>query len=82
MAAEPAYKAAQQHENDEHAAAIADYKQSIRTKAGRKKKAKQAAAAKRNKRQAAATERGREVTRRFLGEGTPYTPQPVNFYNR
>ncbi|MBN9576722.1 MAG: P-type conjugative transfer protein TrbJ, partial [Alicycliphilus denitrificans] len=33
-------------------------------------------------RQAAATERGREVTRRFLGEGTPYTPQPVNFYNR
>ena len=33
-------------------------------------------------RQAAATERGREVTRRFLGEGTPYTPQPVNFYSR
>ena len=33
-------------------------------------------------RQAAATERGREVTRRFLGEGTPYTPQSVNFYNR
>ena len=33
-------------------------------------------------RQAAATERGREVTRRFLGEGTPYTPQFVNFYNR
>jgi len=32
-------------------------------------------------RQAAATERGREVTRRFLGSGTPYTPQPVNFYN-
>ncbi|QEA14629.1 P-type conjugative transfer protein TrbJ [Comamonas flocculans] len=32
-------------------------------------------------RQAAATERGREVTRRFLGNGTPYTPQPVNFYN-
>ena len=33
-------------------------------------------------RQAAAVERGREVNRRFLGEGTPYTPQPVNFYNR
>ncbi|MDX7817969.1 P-type conjugative transfer protein TrbJ [Aeromonas caviae] len=32
-------------------------------------------------RQAAATERGREVTRRFLGAGTPYTPQPVDFYN-
>ncbi|AFT71069.1 TrbJ-like protein [Alloalcanivorax dieselolei B5] len=32
-------------------------------------------------RQAAAVERGREVTRRFLGTGTPYTPQPVNFYN-
>ncbi|MBB4756836.1 P-type conjugative transfer protein TrbJ [Xanthomonas arboricola pv. corylina] len=32
-------------------------------------------------RQAAATERGREVTRRFLGSGTPYTPQPVDFYN-
>ena len=31
-------------------------------------------------RQAAATERGREVTRRFLGSGTPYTPQSVNFY--
>jgi P-type conjugative transfer protein TrbJ len=31
-------------------------------------------------RQAAATERGREVTRRFLGTGTPYTPQSVNFY--
>lgn len=31
-------------------------------------------------RQAAAVERGREVTRRFLGSGTPYTPQPVNFY--
>ena len=26
-------------------------------------------------RQAAAVERGREVTRRFLGDGTPYTPQ-------
>lgn len=31
-------------------------------------------------RQAAATERGREVTRRFLGSGTPYTPQAVHFY--
>lgn len=32
-------------------------------------------------RQAAATERGREVTRRFLGEGTPYTPHTVSFYD-
>ena len=31
-------------------------------------------------RQAAATERGREVTRRFLGNGTVYTPEPVSFY--
>ena len=31
-------------------------------------------------RQAAAVERGREVTRRFLGGGTPYTPQRVDFY--
>ncbi|MFT3813325.1 MAG: P-type conjugative transfer protein TrbJ [Acidovorax sp.] len=31
-------------------------------------------------RQAAAAERGREVTRRFLGSGTPYTPQAVTFY--
>ena len=31
-------------------------------------------------RQAAAAERGREVTRRFLGSGTPYTPQAVHFY--
>lgn len=31
-------------------------------------------------RQAAAVERGREVTRRFLGGGTAYTPQSVNFY--
>ena len=31
-------------------------------------------------RQAAAVERGREVTRRFLGTGTPYTPQTVLFY--
>ncbi|WP_233149463.1 P-type conjugative transfer protein TrbJ [Herbaspirillum camelliae] len=33
-------------------------------------------------RQAAATERAREVRRRFLGTGTPYTPQPVHFYSR
>ena len=32
-------------------------------------------------RQAAAAERGREVRRRFLGSGTPYTPYTVNFYN-
>ena len=31
-------------------------------------------------RQAVATERAREVRRRFLGEGTPYTPQRVDFY--
>ena len=31
-------------------------------------------------RHAAATERAREVRRRFLGDGTPYTPYPVNFY--
>ena len=31
-------------------------------------------------RQAAAVERGREVTRRFLGTGTPYTPQTVHYY--
>ncbi|MBA1263247.1 P-type conjugative transfer protein TrbJ [Stutzerimonas stutzeri] len=31
-------------------------------------------------RHAAATERAREVRRRFLGEGTPYTPQAVRFY--
>jgi P-type conjugative transfer protein TrbJ len=31
-------------------------------------------------RQAAAVERGREVTRRFIGNGTAYTPQSVNFY--
>jgi P-type conjugative transfer protein TrbJ len=31
-------------------------------------------------RQAAATERAREMRRRFLGTGTPYTPYPVNFY--
>ena len=33
-------------------------------------------------RQAAAAEGGREVTRRFLGSGTPYTPHPVDFYSR
>ncbi|QOK92188.1 P-type conjugative transfer protein TrbJ [Ralstonia pseudosolanacearum] len=31
-------------------------------------------------RQAAAVLRGREVTRRFIGSGTAYTPQSVNFY--
>ncbi|BEO69425.1 conjugal transfer protein TrbJ [Serratia marcescens] len=31
-------------------------------------------------RQAAAAERAREVRRRFLGTGTPYTPQRVDFY--
>src|SRR3990167_681746 len=31
-------------------------------------------------RQAAAIERGREVTRRFIGSGTGYTPQGVSFY--
>ena len=31
-------------------------------------------------RQAASVERGREVTRRFIGSGTAYTPQSVNFY--
>lgn len=31
-------------------------------------------------RQAAAIERGREVTRRFLGSGTVYTPHAVDFY--
>ncbi len=31
-------------------------------------------------RQMAAAERAREVRRRFLGEGTPYTPHPVHFY--
>ncbi|OOW65728.1 conjugal transfer protein TrbJ [Xanthomonas campestris pv. leeana] len=38
------------------------------------------AAALEQARQAAATERAREVRRRFLGAGTPYTPQSVNFY--
>jgi P-type conjugative transfer protein TrbJ len=31
-------------------------------------------------RQAAAVEQGRVITQRFLGTGTPYTPQTVNFY--
>lgn len=31
-------------------------------------------------RQAAASERAREVRRRFLGEGTPYSPYSVRFY--
>jgi P-type conjugative transfer protein TrbJ len=33
-------------------------------------------------RQASAAERGREVTRRFLGGGTPYTPHPVTFFRQ
>ena len=32
-------------------------------------------------RQAAAAERAREVRRRFLGTGTPYTPQRLDFYS-
>ena len=32
-------------------------------------------------RQAAAVEQGRVITQRFLGAGTPYTPQSVNFYD-
>lgn len=31
-------------------------------------------------RQTAAAERGREVTRRFMGTGTPYSPQAASFY--
>jgi P-type conjugative transfer protein TrbJ len=31
-------------------------------------------------RQTAAVERGREVTRRFMGTGTPYSPQATSFY--
>ena len=31
-------------------------------------------------RHASATKRAREVRRRFLGTGTPYTPQHVHFY--
>lgn len=33
-------------------------------------------------RQVAVQERAREVRRRFLGEGSRYTPQPVSFYNQ
>ena len=33
-------------------------------------------------RQAAATEQARELRRRFLGSGTPYTPYPVQFYRQ
>jgi len=33
-------------------------------------------------RQTAAAERGHEVTRRFLGNGTSYTPQAVTFYGQ
>lgn len=33
-------------------------------------------------RQAAEAERAREVRRRFIGEGTPYSPQPVRFYGQ
>lgn len=31
-------------------------------------------------RQAAAQEKARELSRRFMGSGTPYTPHPVQFY--
>ena len=31
-------------------------------------------------RSVAAEARSREVRRRFLGNGTPYTPQPISFY--
>jgi len=31
-------------------------------------------------RQAAAAEKARELRRRFMGSGTPYTPHPVQFY--
>lgn len=33
-------------------------------------------------RQVAVQERAREVRRRFLGEGSRYSPQPVSFYNQ
>lgn len=39
------------------------------------------AAALEQARQVAVQERAREVRRRFQGEGTPYTPTTVNFYN-
>ena len=38
------------------------------------------AAALEQARQVAVHERAREVRRRFMGEGTPYTPHSVNFY--
>ena len=40
------------------------------------------AAALEQARQVAVQERAREVRRRFQGDGTPYTPYAVNFYNR
>jgi P-type conjugative transfer protein TrbJ len=40
------------------------------------------AAALEQARQVAVQERGREVRRRFQGEGTPYTPHAVDFYGR
>lgn len=40
------------------------------------------AAALEQARQVAVQERAREVRRRFQGEGTPYTPYPVDFYGR
>ena len=39
------------------------------------------AAALEQARQVAVQERAREVRRRFMGAGTPYTPAPVNFYS-
>ncbi|MNE21002.1 hypothetical protein D3C80_1141500 [compost metagenome] len=33
-------------------------------------------------RQAAAAEEARELRRRFMGSGTPYTPYPVQFYRQ
>ncbi len=40
------------------------------------------AAALEHARQVAVQERAREVRRRFQGDGTPYTPTTVNFYNQ
>lgn len=39
------------------------------------------AAALEQARQVAVQERAREVRRRFMGAGTPYTPAAVNFYS-
>ena len=39
------------------------------------------AAALEQARQVAVQERAREVRRRFMGDGTPYTPAAVNFYS-